>query len=64
MKKIIIILMIFAVSAAGFAEGSIINNEESPVQFFLESELGTVSILYHTILIGSEAAGPEPLLIM
>jgi hypothetical protein len=57
MKKLIMILMILAVSVTAFAEGSLINKDDSPVQFFLESELGTVGILYHTILIGSETSG-------
>ena len=34
--------------------GSIINEDDSPVKFFLESELGVVGIQYHTLRIGEE----------
>ena len=53
MKKITIILFfIIYFTASAYADGSLINNENSNVKFFLESELGTVGIQYHTISIG------------
>ncbi|HAK44497.1 MAG TPA: hypothetical protein DCO79_01060 [Spirochaeta sp.] len=52
MKKIFLVLVLAVIALSAFAEGSLINNEDSPVQFFLESELGVVGIPYHTIRIG------------
>ena len=53
MKKISFVIIIFLlISALGFSEGSLINRDNFPVDFFLESELGTIGIQYHTIRIG------------
>ena len=58
MRKNLIILTILFLSLTGLAaEESLINKDDSPVRFFLESELGTVKINYHTLLIGSETEG-------
>jgi len=56
-KYILLILaagMMFSLSAE---EGSIINEEDSKIQVFAESELGVVKVNYHTILIGDEGSG-------
>lgn len=52
MKKTVLIILIFIVSVSAFAEQSLINRDDSGVKFFLESELGTLAIQYHTIRIG------------
>ncbi|MBI9101772.1 MAG: hypothetical protein JEY99_05115 [Spirochaetales bacterium] len=57
MKKITGILILFVIANMAFANDSLINREDSKIKFFLESELGTVKVNYHTILIGSESEG-------
>jgi len=56
MKKRFIVLLVLLVSLTGnaFASSnhSLINEEDSPVQFFAEYEQGFISILSHTITIG------------
>lgn len=56
MKKFLIILIVFlcSLSSSVFATSneSLINREDSPVQFFAEYEAGFVSIISHNIQIG------------
>ncbi|MGH4039214.1 MAG: hypothetical protein ACRQFF_15375 [Sphaerochaeta sp.] len=58
MKKRFIVLLVLLVSLTGnaFASSnhSLINEEDSPVQFFAEYEQGFISILSHTIKIGTD----------
>lgn len=55
MKKIVLTALIVIIGMTVWAEGSLINREDSTVKFFLESELGVVRIPYHTISIGDPA---------
>ena len=55
MKKLILSILLLILVSGVWAEESLINKEDSAVEFFLESELGAVSILYHTIRIGDPA---------
>jgi len=57
MKRFFILLISLGYLFSLSAESSLINKEDSRVQFFLESELGTVKIQYHTLLTGSESDG-------
>ncbi|MGD6730150.1 MAG: hypothetical protein ACPKMZ_03665 [Pleomorphochaeta sp.] len=57
MKKKILILLVSIISLSSpiFAtyQDSLINKEDSPVQFFVEYETGFLDVLYHTIQIGN-----------
>ncbi len=57
MKKLILLISIIFIPLSLSAQQSLINRDDSNFKFFLESELGTVKVNYHTILIGSETAG-------
>ncbi|MDC7226268.1 MAG: hypothetical protein PQJ61_05850 [Spirochaetales bacterium] len=52
MKKFSIIFALLFIPFLVFAEGSLINHSDSNIKFFLETELGTTGIQYHTITIG------------
>ena len=56
MKKIAVIMILISLPFMVFAEGSLINDDDNDVKFFLESELGTIGILYHTIQIGGSGS--------
>lgn len=60
MKKSItmILVLLLSLTTPIFANSneSLINEEDSPVQFFAEYELGLVDIIYHTIKIGTGGA--------
>ena len=55
MKKLIVIGILIIVATGTWAQSSIINDKDAPVEFFLESELGVVGIQYHTLRIGEPA---------
>ncbi len=57
MKKLILLFVIIFIPLSLSAQQSLINRDDSNFKFFLESELGTVKVNYHTILIGSETEG-------
>ncbi|MGD1821501.1 MAG: hypothetical protein ACPKM0_01920 [Pleomorphochaeta sp.] len=55
MKKILsilIVLLIISTPIFASSDDSLINKEDSDIQFFVEYETGAVSVLYHTIQIG------------
>ena len=59
MKRILFSLIFLAAAVSVFAENSLINKEDAPVKFFLESELGTTAVQYHTIRIGTAGTASD-----
>jgi hypothetical protein len=59
MKKMLLFFIILLLTISAFAEGSLLNEDDAPVKFFLESELGTVGINYHTIRIGTSGSATD-----
>ncbi|MBI9109141.1 MAG: hypothetical protein JEZ04_20520 [Spirochaetales bacterium] len=59
MRKLFLTLIILLLTINVFAVESMINEEDATVKFFLESELGTLGIQYHTIRIGTSGTATD-----
>ena len=57
MKKLLFLVIMGFTAFSVFSEDSLINRQDYPVRFFLESELGAIAIQYHTIMIGDGSTG-------
>ena len=59
MKKLFLLLILPLFAFNSFAQKSMINNDDWPVSFFLEAELGATGIQYHVLRIGPAGSSTE-----